>query len=248
MLLAAGPTSWLHTGWYATLPFWPLLGAILVGLMIALRRKPERAFWPVVLGVGVSAALGILLFFDLGQGFESHHADNTRALAHCPATRRSSGPQHADPTYTVYKWMSFGDKTSVQDGRWMSVNFYFDGLTGVMLLYVTIVSLMVVIYSIGYMRDHHGHPELGYERFFAFLGLFVFSMCMLVLAGNFVLLYLGWEAVGLCSYLLIGFYYKKPRRPPRRRRPSWSTASATSASPSASSRCTCSACRAWWGR
>jgi NADH-quinone oxidoreductase subunit L len=59
------------------------------------------------------------------------------------------------------------------------------------------------------MRDH-GHPEFGYPRFFAFLALFVFSMCALVLGGNFLLLYLGWEAVGLCSYLLIGFYYQKP--------------------------------------
>jgi NADH-quinone oxidoreductase subunit L len=92
----------------------------------------------------------------------------------------------------------------------MSVNFHFDGLTGVMLLFVTVVSLMVIIYAIGYMRDHHGHPERGYERFFAFLGLFVFSMCMLTMSGNFVLLYLGWEAVGLCSYLLIGFYYQRP--------------------------------------
>jgi NADH-quinone oxidoreductase subunit L len=79
-----------------------------------------------------------------------------------------------------------------------------------MLLFVTVVSLIIVIYSIGYMRDHHGHPERGYERFFAFLGLFVFSMCTLVLAGDFILLYLGWELVGLCSYLLIGFYYPRP--------------------------------------
>src|SRR5262249_27983414 len=66
------------------------------------------------------------------------------------------------------------------------------------------------IYSVGYMRDHHFHPERGYERFFAFLALFVFSMCVLVLGGNFLLLYVGWELVGLCSYLLIGFYYPKP--------------------------------------
>jgi NADH-quinone oxidoreductase subunit L len=79
-----------------------------------------------------------------------------------------------------------------------------------MMLVVCVVSLMVVWYSVGYMRDHHWHPERGYERFFAFLGLFVFSMAMLVLAGNFVLLYMGWELVGLCSYLLIGFYYRKP--------------------------------------
>jgi len=60
------------------------------------------------------------------------------------------------------------------------------------------------------MRDHHGHPERGYERFFAFLGLFLFSMTVLVLAGNFLVLFVGWELVGLSSFLLIGFYYQKP--------------------------------------
>jgi NADH-quinone oxidoreductase subunit L len=78
-----------------------------------------------------------------------------------------------------------------------------------MLVTVCCVSTLVVIYSRDYMREH-GEPERGYERFFAFLGLFVFSMCTLVLAGNFLLLYVGWELVGLCSYLLIGFYYQKP--------------------------------------
>jgi len=189
-MLAAGPTSLLPVGWYATLPFWPLLGALLVGLMIVLRQKPGRAFWPVVLGVGVSTLLGIALFFDLGRSASGAH-----------------GPSGF--THTLYNWISLG-QPAMQRNQWLSVNFYFDGLTGVMLLFVTFVSLMVVIYSIGYMRDHHGHPERGYERFFAFLGLFVFSMCTLAAAGNFVLLYLGWEAVGLCSYLLIGFYYPRP--------------------------------------
>jgi NADH-quinone oxidoreductase subunit L len=78
-----------------------------------------------------------------------------------------------------------------------------------MLVVVTGVALLVVIYSRDYMRDH-GHPVRGYERFFAYLALFVFSMCTLVLGGNFLMLYFGWEAVGLCSYLLIGFYYEKP--------------------------------------
>jgi NADH-quinone oxidoreductase subunit L len=106
--------------------------------------------------------------------------------------------------------MGLGYKESAGASRWISFNFFFDGLTGMMMLFVTVVSTMVVIYAAGYMRDHHGHPERGYERFFAFLGMFVFSMAMLVMAGNFVLLYLGWELVGLCSYLLIGFYYNKP--------------------------------------
>ena len=103
----------------------------------------------------------------------------------------------------VYEWFS-GSARSL-----FNVEFWIDPLTAIMLVTVTFISLLVVIYSKEYMR-HHDHPERGYERFFAFLALFVFSMCILVLGGNFVLLYLGWEAVGLCSYLLIGFYYEKP--------------------------------------
>jgi len=80
-----------------------------------------------------------------------------------------------------------------------------DPLTAVMLVTVTFVSLLVAVYSVGYM---HGDP--GYWRFFTYIGLFVFSMTMLVSASNFVLLYAFWEAVGLCSYLLIGFWYQKP--------------------------------------
>ena len=75
-----------------------------------------------------------------------------------------------------------------------------------MLVTVTLVSLLVAVYSIGYM---HGDP--GYWRFFNYVGLFVFSMTMLVAASNFLLLYVFWEAVGLCSYLLIGFWYEKPQ-------------------------------------
>ena len=80
-----------------------------------------------------------------------------------------------------------------------------DPLTAAMLAIVTCISSLVAIYSIGYM---HGDP--GYWRFFAYVGLFVFSMTMLVSAANFLVLYVFWEAVGLCSYLLIGFWYEKP--------------------------------------
>ena len=206
MLLAQASTSLLPVDLYATLPFWPLLGAIFTGIMIALRLKAERAFWPVVLGVGVSAVLGVILFFDL-PGMLPHKAD-----AGVTGHVAEAAHEYHDPgfTHTIYNWISLGDENSLKHDQWISVNFYFDGLTGIMIAFVTVVSLMVMIYSIGYMRDHHGHPERGYERFFAFMGIFVFSMAMLVFAGNFVLLYLGWELVGLCSYLLIGFYYKKP--------------------------------------
>ncbi len=96
--------------------------------------------------------------------------------------------------------------------RWMSVGkfqvpfaFQVDQLTAVMLLVVTGVGLLIFIYSKGYMR---GDP--GYYRFFAYMSLFAFSMLMLVMAANYLLLYFGWEAVGLCSYYLIGFFYQKP--------------------------------------
>src|SRR3990172_1080028 len=81
----------------------------------------------------------------------------------------------------------------------------FDSLTAIMLIVVTLVSLLVQIYSQGYMA---GDP--GYSRYFAFISLFTMSMLGLVLANNLLMLYMTWELVGLCSYLLIGFWYQKP--------------------------------------
>ncbi len=97
----------------------------------------------------------------------------------------------------LYTWIRSGDFH-------VSVGFLVDQLTAVMLLVVTSVSSLVHIYSVGYMRG-----ESGYYRFFAYLSLFTFSMLMLVLGNNFLQLFFGWEAVGLSSYLLIGFYYEK---------------------------------------
>ncbi len=97
----------------------------------------------------------------------------------------------------VYTWLTSGD-TSFQ------VGFLIDKLTATMMLVVTFVSLMVHIYTIGYMED-----DDGYQRFFSYISLFTFSMLMLVMANNFMQLFFGWEAVGLVSYLLIGFWYKK---------------------------------------
>jgi NADH-quinone oxidoreductase subunit L len=99
---------------------------------------------------------------------------------------------------TVYQWMSVG-------GINMEVGFLVDRLTALMMVVVTFVSLMVHIYTIGYMHD-----DPGYQRFFSYISLFTFSMLMLVMANNFLQLFFGWEAVGLVSYLLIGFWYKRP--------------------------------------
>jgi NADH-quinone oxidoreductase subunit L len=100
-------------------------------------------------------------------------------------------------TETLFRWIVAGDFDT-------AVTAYVDPLTGIMLLVVTGVGSLIHLYSIGYMHDDPGYP-----RFFAYLNLFVFSMTMLVLAGNFLLLYVFWEAVGLCSYLLIGFWYTR---------------------------------------
>jgi len=100
-------------------------------------------------------------------------------------------------TTTLFTWIVAADFET-------TVVALVDPLTGVMLLVVTGVGMLIHVYSIGYMHD-----DPGYARFFAYLNLFVFSMTMLVLAGNFLLLYVFWEAVGLCSYLLIGFWYTR---------------------------------------
>ena len=99
---------------------------------------------------------------------------------------------------TIYEWMVVG-------GLKMEVGFLVDGLTAMMMCVVTFVSLMVHIYTIGYMEE-----DEGYNRFFAYISLFTFSMLMLVMSNNFLQLFFGWEAVGLVSYLLIGFWYNRP--------------------------------------
>ena len=99
---------------------------------------------------------------------------------------------------TIYEWMVLGKLV-------MEVGFMVDGLTAMMMVVVTFVSLMVHVYTIGYME---GDP--GYQRFFSYISLFTFSMLMLVMSNNFLQLFFGWEAVGLVSYLLIGFWFKKP--------------------------------------
>lgn len=104
-----------------------------------------------------------------------------------------------EPTFNenLYTWMVTGDLS-------LHVGFMVDGLTATMMSVVTFVSLMVHIYTIGYMSE-----DPGYQRFFSYISLFTFAMLMLVMSNNFLQLFFGWEAVGLVSYLLIGFWFKK---------------------------------------
>ncbi len=132
-------------------------------------------------GAHSATIIGVAISFLLSLVVFNHHVLN-------------GGPAFNDAVYT---WL-------VSDGIRMEVGFLVDELTATMMVVVTFVSLMVHIYTIGYMQD-----DPGYQRFFSYISLFTFSMLMLVMANNFMQLFFGWEAVGLVSYLLIGFWYKK---------------------------------------
>ena len=105
---------------------------------------------------------------------------------------------HPSVNFSVYNWFTVGSISA-------EVGFLIDQLSAVMMVVVTSVSLMVHIYTIGYM-----HEDPGYQRFFSYISLFTFAMLMLVMSNNFMQLFFGWEAVGLVSYLLIGFWYQRP--------------------------------------
>ncbi|MCB1828712.1 MAG: NADH-quinone oxidoreductase subunit L [Gammaproteobacteria bacterium] len=163
----------------------PLLGAILAGFLGA-KIGRAGAHWVTSSGVGVSALLSIYVL----SGFIS----GSRELFNG----------------TVYTWM-------VSDGLSMEVGFLVDRLTAVMMTVVTFVSFCIHIYTIGYMaHDEENWPggslagTNSYQRFFSYISLFTFSMLMLVMSNNFLQLFFGWEAVGLVSYLLIGFWSVRP--------------------------------------
>lgn len=158
-------------------PLAPLAGAILAGIF-------GTAFGGNLLGRRVThcvTILGVLIAFILSA-----------------ITLQSVAVDGARFNETLYTWMSIGSLK-------MEVGFLVDGLTAMMMCVVTFVSLMVHIYTIGYMEE-----EDGYNRFFGYISLFTFAMLILVMSNNMLQLFFGWEAVGLVSYLLIGFYFNKP--------------------------------------
>ncbi len=159
----------------------PLLGSIIAGFWGG-KIGRAGAHWVTSTGVGISALLSLYVL----------------------STQIAEGAKTMD--YTVYTWM-------VAEGVKFEVGFLVDRLTAVMISVVTFVSFCVHIYTIGYMADdEHNWPKESlaaknsYQRFFSYISLFTFSMLMLVMANNFLQLFFGWEAVGLVSYLLIGFW------------------------------------------
>jgi NADH-quinone oxidoreductase subunit L len=158
-------------------PMAPLVGAVLAGIL-------GTKFGGNLIGRRLAHSLtilGVLLSFVISA-----------------MTLKSVAIDGARFNETLYTWMVVG-------GLKMEIGFLVDGLTAMMMCVVTFVSLMVHIYTIGYMEE-----DEGYNRFFAYISLFTFSMLMLVMSNNMLQLFFGWEAVGLVSYLLIGFWFNKP--------------------------------------
>jgi len=185
------------------IPLLPLAGAAAAGFFGA-RWLKGRSHWPVWLTVGASAVISLAMLAQMAG--RVHHYEYPQA-AEQPAGQalqpRASGEilsaaMRNGVQQTWFTWISAGG-LHVGAGAWL------DPLTAVMLCVVTVVGLLITIYARGYMAG-----DRGYFRFFAYLGLFIFMMSMLVMGDSFLMLYLGWEGVGLCSYLLIGHYYQKP--------------------------------------
>lgn len=161
-----------------------------------------------LLAVPLAPLVGALLTGILGTAFGGNWLG--RKLSHClaiagvliafvlSALTLQNVLGGASFNETIYTWMVVGNLK-------MEVGFLIDGLTAMMMCVVTFVSLMVHIYTMGYMKE-----DPGYNRFFSYISLFTFSMLMLVMSNNLLQLFFGWEAVGLVSYLLIGFWFNKP--------------------------------------
>ncbi len=172
------------------IPLFPLLACLIVAVLGA-KVLHERSHWPVAIACGLSFVCSLALMLNLNS-----------APGHTKAELLYTWmdiPQFADPGA-----MGGGVGDAIQPVL-IQIKLRADSLTALMLSMVTFISTLVVIYASGYM-----HGERGYWRFFSVVALFVFSMINLVLASNFVQLFMFWEAVGLCSYLLIGFWYEKP--------------------------------------
>ncbi|MCU7892634.1 MAG: NADH-quinone oxidoreductase subunit L [Candidatus Thiodiazotropha sp. (ex Ustalcina ferruginea)] len=170
---------------YLTIVLVPLIGAIIAGFFGGTIGR-KGAHWVASGGVGISTLLSLFVL------------------------KRFMFDGEAVFNGSVYTWM-------VSDGLHMEVGFLVDQLTAVMISVVTFVSFCVHIYTIGYMADdEHNWPKTSlagrnsYQRFFSYISLFTFSMLMLVMSNNFMQLFFGWEAVGLVSYLLIGFWSVRP--------------------------------------
>jgi NADH-quinone oxidoreductase subunit L len=200
--------SWL-------IPLLPLIGAAIAGFFGAKWLK-GNSHWPIWIGVGISAIMAITLLFQTTS--LPHHesaAEKSAAAPESASPHNDSASAAEKPfgTRFLFNWIEVGnpDPKLAYDAKDPGAHFvapaafFFDSLTVVMLCVVCGIGFLITVFAAGYMKG-----EEGYFRFFAYLGLFIFMMTCLVMGNNLIMLYLGWEGVGLCSYLLIGYYYEKP--------------------------------------
>jgi NADH-quinone oxidoreductase subunit L len=162
------------------IPLLPLAAAAIHGFLLAVMRRPLPRSATILLSCGAVVVAFVLSFLAMIE------------LTSLPVAHRVF-------TQDLYTWIGAGDFSA-------EAGLLLDPLSAVMIVMVTGVGSLIHIYSIGYMDDDQ-REDRGYQRFFCYLNLFMFSMLVLVLADNLVLMFLGWEGVGLCSYLLIGFWY-----------------------------------------
>ena len=165
-------------------PLLPLIGAI--ATVVFGRLLGSRAHLPAVISIAVALACAIVLLAGTARLVGDSHGNAVRPV---------------EMITTLWQWATVDGPLPFS----IPVALRLDPLTATMLTIITSVGLLVAIYSIGYMHDDPGYP-----RFFALVAAFVFSMAMLVAASNFLLVYVFWEAVGACGYLLIGFWFRKP--------------------------------------
>ena len=173
------------------IPMLPLAGSAIVGLvgLITLRKTGEKLNKKLVSLIALSS-VGLAFLLSAGAVYQLFWVEHKEVF-----------------TVDLFTWLQ-GGSLRLSDGSLapftITWGFQLDPLSAVMILVVTGVGFLIHVYSTGYMWD-----DSGYYRFFCYLNLFMFAMLMLVLANNFVLMFVGWEGVGLCSYLLIGFYFDK---------------------------------------
>jgi NADH-quinone oxidoreductase subunit L len=164
----------------ALIPLLPLFGAALVGLLACFNEKSKLPAYATVGLLAVSFALTLITYL----GWDGHSVIEVR----------------------LWDWISLSWGDGPGESLTSNFAFYFDGLSLLWMLFVTGLATLIGLYASEYMSHDAG---LGYCRFFGAFNLFVFSMACLVMGDNLLMLFLGWEGVGLCSYLLIGYYYKK---------------------------------------
>ena len=176
----------------AAIPLLPLGAAVLIALLGATKSSlGSKAHYLTIAGIGGSFLCSLMLLFNVAG--DQAAIDDMIGF---------------EQVETYWTWATVDDALTTDDGTFdfaIDISLRADALTAIMLSMVTFVATLVAIYASGYM-----HGDSGYWRFFAYVSLFVFSMTMLVSVSNFLLLYVFWEAVGVCSYLLIGFWYEKP--------------------------------------